>query len=201
MKTNNAIFSKLILIVPLVVIILLGAFLRFYGIAWDQDFHLHPDERFLTMVETSISPVSNIQEYFNTATSTLNPHNILDGNGNSVFPFFVYGTLPLFIVRYLAEWTGQAGYGQVYLVGRYLSGLFDIGTIILVFFIARKMSSKRWLPYLAAFLYACSVLPIQISHFFIVDNFSVFFSTLALFAAVNIWKAPLENEPASRFQN
>ena len=157
----------------------MGAFLRFYGIDWDKDFHLHPDERFLTMVETSISPVSNIEEYFNTSSSSLNPHNILDGNGNSVFPFFVYGTLPLFIVRYIAEWTGQAGYGQVYLVGRYLSGLFDIGTIILVFFIARKMSSKRWLPYLAAFLYACSVLPIQISHFFIVDNFSVFFSTLA----------------------
>ena len=143
------------------------------------------------MVETSISPVSNISEYFNTATSSLNPHNILDANGNSVFPFFVYGTLPLFIVRYIAEWTKQAGYGQVFLVGRYLSGLFDIGTIILVFFTARKIFSKQWLPYLAAFLYACSVLPIQISHFFIVDNFSVFFSTLALFAAVNIWKAPL----------
>ena len=200
MKTNNTIFSKLLWIVPLVVIILLGAFLRFYGIAWDQDFHLHPDERFLTMVETSISPVPNIDEYFNTSTSTLNPHNVLDGNGNSVFPFFVYGTLPLFIVRYLAEWTGQAGYGQVYLVGRYLSGLFDIGTIILVFFIARKMSSKRWLPHLAAFLYACSVLPIQISHFFIVDNFSVFFSTLALLAAVNIWKAPIKNDPLQGFK-
>ena len=168
----------------------MGAFLRFYGIAWDQDFHLHPDERFLTMVETSISPVSNIGEYFNTAASSLNPHNILDDSGNSIFPFFVYGTFPIFLVRYIAELTGQAGYGQVYLIGRYLSGLFDIGTIILVFFISRRLFSKRWLPYLAAFLYACSVLPIQISHFFIVDNFSVFFSTLALFAAVNIWKAP-----------
>ncbi len=168
--------------------------MRFYGIAWDQDFHLHPDERFLTMVETSISPVSSIREYFNTAQSSLNPHNILDGNGNSVFPFFVYGTLPIFIVRYLAEWTGQTGYGQIYLVGRYLSGIFDIGTIILIFFIARKLSSKCWLPYLSAFLYACSALPIQISHYFIVDNFLVFFSTLSLLAAVNIWKAPLKKD-------
>ncbi len=190
MKIKNEIFLKYLLYASLVIIILMGAFFRFYGISWDQDFHLHPDERFLTMVETSISPVSNIKDYFNTDTSTLNPHNIMDGNGNSQFPFFVYGTLPLFLVRYLAEWTGQTGYGQVYLVGRYLSGLFDIGTIILVFFIARKISSKIWLPYMAAFLYACSVLPIQISHFFIVDNFLVFFSTLALLAAVNIWKAP-----------
>lgn len=182
------------------VIILLGAFLRFYGINWDQDFHLHPDERFLTMVETSISPVSNIQEYFNTASSNLNPHNILDANGNSVFPFFVYGTMPLFIVRYIAEWIGRAGYGQVYLVGRYLSGIFDIGTIVLGFFIAKKIFSKNWIPYLAAFLYACSVLPIQISHFFIVDNFSVFFSTFALLAAVNIWKTPSEKNQLPSYE-
>ena len=194
MKKNNAVLSKLALVILFIFIILLGAYLRIYGINWDQDFHLHPDERFLTMVETSISPVSSFQEYFNTATSSLNPHNILDANGNSVFPFFVYGTLPLFIVRYAAEWTGQTGYNQVFLVGRYLSGLFDIGTIILVFFFARKLFSKQWLPYLAAFLYACSVLPIQISHFFIVDNFTTFFSTFALYAAVNIWKSLSKND-------
>ena len=188
MKINSVLY-KLTLISCLIIIILFGAYLRITGINWDQDFHLHPDERFLTMVETSISPVSNIKEYFNTGTSSLNPHNILDANGNSVFPFFVYGTLPLFIVRYTAEWTGHTGYNQVFLLGRYLSGLFDIGTIFLVFFTARKLFSKQWLPYLAAFLYAFSVLPIQISHFFVVDNFTTFFSTLALYAAVNIWKS------------
>ena len=161
---------------------------------------MHPDERFLTMVETSISPVSSFQEYFNTDTSSLNPHNILDANGNSIFPFFVYGTLPIFIVRYVAEWTGQTGYNQVFLIGRYLSGVFDIGTIILVFFITRKLFSKQWLPYLAAFLYACSVLPIQISHFFIVDNFTTFFSTLALFAAVNIWKSPKKSDQVQPYK-
>ena len=102
MKTNHAFSSNFLAVIPIVVIILLGAFFRFYGINWDQDYHLHPDERFLTMVETSISPVLSIQEYFNTDLSSLNPHNVLDANGNSVFPFFVYGTLPLFIVRYIA---------------------------------------------------------------------------------------------------
>jgi hypothetical protein len=35
-------------------ILLGGALLRFQGINWDSGQHLHPDERFLTMVETAI---------------------------------------------------------------------------------------------------------------------------------------------------
>ena len=76
------------------------------------------------MVETAISPVDSLKEYFDTGTSTLNPHNILDGNGNQTYPFFVYGTLPIFIVRYIGEWLGMSGYGEIFILGRILSGLF-----------------------------------------------------------------------------
>jgi len=41
----------------LIAILLIGAYFRFVGIRWDDTFHLHPDERFLTMVETAITPV------------------------------------------------------------------------------------------------------------------------------------------------
>lgn len=164
----------------------LGIFFRIYGINWDEEFHLHPDERFLTMVISSITPVSSLNEYFNTDISRLNPHNILDFNNNSVFPFFVYGTLPLFLVRYVAELLGQTGYSEIHIVGRYLSGIFDAGTIILVFMIAQDLFKKKGLSLIASFLYACCVLPIQISHFFIVDNFTTFFATATLYAAVRI---------------
>ena len=37
--------------------LLIGFWLRFSGLNWDGDEHLHPDERFLTMVASaSISP-------------------------------------------------------------------------------------------------------------------------------------------------
>ncbi|MDO9122536.1 MAG: hypothetical protein Q7U31_12165, partial [Anaerolineaceae bacterium] len=39
----------------IIVILLIGAFFRFTGINWDDNYHLHPDERFLTMVESAIS--------------------------------------------------------------------------------------------------------------------------------------------------
>lgn len=173
-------------ILTLTAVLLLSAFFRFKGMRWDGNFHLHPDERFLTMVETSIQPVNSFSQYFNTEISSLNPHNVRDANGNSTFPFFVYGTFPIMLVRYVAEWLGMAGYNDVHIVGRALSGLFDVGTTLVVFLIAREIFRMRWLPFLAALFYACAILPIQISHFFIVDNFATFFSALAVLFAVRI---------------
>jgi hypothetical protein len=42
----------------LIGILLAGAYLRFVGMDWDADTHLHPDERFMTMVESAITPVT-----------------------------------------------------------------------------------------------------------------------------------------------
>jgi hypothetical protein len=169
-KLEKITSSKYLRLFMVILIFALGAYLRFTGLKWDQDFHLHPDERFLTMVETSISPVNSLKEYFDTGTSTLNPHNVRDVNGNQTYPFFVYGDFPIFMVRYVGEWVGMTGYGQIYLLGRFLSGLFDLGTVLVVFFIAQRSFKKFWLSWLAAFLYACSALPIQISHYFIVTT-------------------------------
>lgn len=162
----------------LVVVLLIGIYLRFIGVNWDENRHLHPDERFLTMVETGITPVQTLGEYFDTANSTLNPNN--RGYG-----FFVYGTLPIFIVRYVAEWLGQTGYDQVHLVGRQLSAVADLLTVFLVYLIALRLYNRR-VGLLAAALAAFSVLPIQLSHFFTVDTFTNCFGFLAVYSAVII---------------
>ncbi len=145
----------------LLLIILLGAFLRLDGIGWDESTHLHPDERFLTLVESSLQLPDTIGEYFDTENSPLNPHN--KGHG-----FFVYGTFPIFLVRYLAEWTGQSGYDQVQIVGRAVSTAFDLISIFIIFLIGERLFSRR-VGLLAALFGALSVLLIQHSHFFVVD--------------------------------
>lgn len=160
-------------------IIFLGAWFRFTGLNWDQNQHLHPDERFLTMVETSIVPVQGLGEYFDTARSSLNPAN----RGHT---FFVYGTLPIFVVRYLGEWLGQTGFDEIQLVGRAVSGTLDLLTVLLVYLIALRLYGRQRLALLAAAFSAFSVLPIQISHYFVVDNVTTFFLTLAMYAAVVI---------------
>lgn len=163
----------------LVIILLAGAYLRFVGQDWDQRFHLHPDERFLSMVETAITPVESIKDYFNTDTSSLNPHN--RGHG-----FFVYGTLPIFIVRYLAEWLNQTGYDEVTMLGRTYSSIVDLLTVVLVFLTALRLYKKQSLALLASAFYALAVLPIQLSHYWTVDTSTNFFGMLAIYLAVHI---------------
>lgn len=170
----------------LIVILLAGGYLRFVGISWDEDQHLHPDERFLTMVENNMSPVDSISDYFNTDQSTLNPHNV----GHS---FYVYGDLPIIVTRYLAEWTGMNSYDTVHVLGREISATLDLLTVLMVFLIGKKVYDRR-IGLLASAFYSLAVIPIQLSHFFAVDTFLCFFTSLAIYAAVSIYQEYREQD-------
>lgn len=163
--------------VLLIGVLFIGAYFRFIGENWDDVYHLHPDERFLTMVETSLQPVHNVGDYFDTTVSTLNPNNV-------GYSFYVYGTFPLFLVRYIGEAVGQTGYGQIHIVGRVVSGVFDMLTILFIYLIVKRLYKNHRLGLLAALFYSLAVLPIQLSHFFTVDTTASFFSVLTVYFAV-----------------
>lgn len=170
--------SRLV-VAGLLIVLLVGAGLRFHGLNWDDSHHLHPDERFLAIVGNAIRVPSNPLDYFDTKRSTLNPYN-------QGFDGFAYGTAPLFLVRWIAEQVGRASYDQLPSVGRALSAGFDVGTILLVFLLGRLVYGA--VPGLvAAALTATAVLHIQLSHFFAVDTFLAFATTLALYAAYRAW--------------
>ncbi len=179
--TRNSSRRALFFDVLLAAVLILGAYLRFVGIDWGQFQHLHPDERFLTMVETGISPVKNLADYFNTAVSTLNPNN--QGYG-----FFVYGDFPIILVRYIAGWLNQAGYDQVVLVGRVVSAIFDLLTVLMVYLVASRLYDRR-VGVLAAAFSSFAVLQIQLSHYFTVDIFTNFFTFLAFYFAARVLTA------------
>jgi YYY domain-containing protein len=171
--------AKMVLpIIILVMILCIGAYLRFIGLNWDENSHPHPDERFLTMVETALRIPSSVGEYFNTKESPLNPHNV-------GYTFFVYGTFPIFIVRFIAEWVGKTGYDQVQLVGRAAAASFDLISILLVYMIGSRLYKKR-VGLLAAAFTAFSVLLIQHSHFFVVDSFANTFILMGIYFAVRV---------------
>ena len=171
----------------LALVLLLALYLRTTGLDWDSGQHLHPDERFLTMVGSAIQPVHSLSEYFDTAHSTLNP-------ANKGFGFYVYGTLPLFIVRYVAGALHKADYGHINLVGRVLSALADLLTIFLVYLLGKRLFNRR-VGLLAATFSTFAVLQIQYSHFYAVDNFATMFGMLALYIAVLIAKRSPEVAP------
>ncbi len=179
-------WKSILVVVLLVTILLVGWSFRSMNNNWDESRHLHPDERYLSMVINAIEPVWTAREYFDTATSPLNP-------GNKDFGFFVYGTLPVFMVRYAGEWTGQVGYDLNTLLGRTMSAVADTITILLTFFIAKKLFN-RWVGLLSAALYAFAVLPIQLAHFMTVDSFTNTFAMLTVLVAVFILKRqPLQS--------
>ncbi len=193
----------------LILVLMVGTYFRVIGLNWDANQHLHPDERFLTMVESALQvrtcnvPATPIEacppdqihwlglgEYFNTATSTLNPQN--RGYG-----FFVYGDLPISMVRYVAEFVGQTGYDQVDLVGRQISVLGDLLTVLLIYIIAARLYNRR-VALLGAAFSALAVLQIQQSHFFTVDTVANFFIFLAIYFAVEI---VVSEKPLTDIQN
>ncbi|MDQ2869129.1 MAG: DUF2298 domain-containing protein [Acidobacteriota bacterium] len=159
-------------------ILVAGAILRFVGLAWDDAHHLHPDERHISMVEENLEAPKSIRNYFDSATSPLNPYNRKHDS-------FVYGTLPLFLTRAVAHAVHRPGYDGAYLVGRALSALFDLVTVWLTYLIARRFGGRR--PALAASaLIAFCPLAIQLAHYWTVDSFLTTFVAATLLGSVRI---------------
>jgi hypothetical protein len=142
---------------------------------WDADQH-HPDERFLTMVEPRCRspvrpevPAELCRSDECVAGWAITRHRHLAVPHNRGYGFFVYGDFPIILVRYVAEWLGQTGYDQVHLVGRQVSALSDLLTIVLIYVIAARLYDRR-VALLAAAFSSLAVLQIQQSHFFTVDT-------------------------------
>ncbi|MHB8683648.1 MAG: DUF2298 domain-containing protein [Dehalococcoidia bacterium] len=202
----SADWARVLVVVALGAILLLGGYLRLSSINWDDNGngisgHLHPDERFLTQILVDTRAPSSIANYFDTRTSPLNPYNIKHQDGTKQ-PTFVYGTLPLFMDKFVASHlhTLSFGYFSNYddydgynLAGRGLSAVFDIGTILFVFLLARELLDRR-AGLLAAFLYALSAFAIQNAHFFVVDPFVTFFATATIYLAVRSAKYGLKRD-------
>src|SRR3989344_1356548 len=174
-------FPQLILIA----IVFLGLFLRLLGLNWDQSQHLHPDERFLTMVVTEMKLPQSMGDYLDSSRSTFNPNNV-------GFNFFVYGTAPLTISKLAAHFFGMDNYNGITLIGRLLSAFYDFGVIFLVFKTVQLLEKKyqsisRKAKYYGAFLYAVAVLPIQNAHFFTVDSFLNLMAFAAFYSALRFY--------------
>ncbi len=162
----------------LAIILLVGGVLRFTGVDWDEGQHLHPDERYLTMVTDSLEWPDSLGQYLDSAENPLNPYN--HGYGS-----YVYGLSPVIVAKALGEISGYTGYGEVYLAGRVMSGIMDLLCVVFVFLIGRRLYDAR-AGLLGAFFMALSVLSIQHSHFFTVDPSTTFYVTVALYFAVRV---------------
>ncbi len=163
-------------------IIILAAILRLFNLNWDQGFHMHPDERAILLSVVQMKLPTTISQFL-TPQSSWNPH------------FFAYGSLPFYILRIAGDIAGFllhpsfAAYDRINLIGRILSALFDIGTIVLIFLLGRKLFSET-IGLLSSFFYTISVLAIQLSHFYAVDTLLTFLLTATLLILVHFYEKP-----------
>lgn len=169
---------RIVELLLLVGILLVAVYFRWTGLAWDNGYLFHPDERQIILVVSRIQLPSNPLEIFS-PESSLNPK------------FFAYGSLPLYLLRILlpfappstvvGPWEDDLLASWV-LFGRWLSGLFDLGTIILTYALGRRMYGAR-VGLISAALLAVTVLNIQLSHFYAVDTLLTFFTLGTLYFA------------------
>ena len=188
----------------LLVILITGLMMRLVGINWDQGSHMHPDERFLTTIAGAIGKPENLTSearercgetarqfaFFDTQCSIYNPNNISEGS-------YVYGTLPLFIINLAGQGAAAINlgglqtpahwltYDYIHLVGRFISALADVLTILVLYLIGKRLFTRNH-GVLAAGLYAFAALPIQLSHYWTVDIQSHLYAALAIYGAIEI---------------
>ena len=178
-----------------ILVLLSAGYLRLTGVKWGEGYHQHPDELFLVGVLDNLraqacdDPLISVDacpedqkhwlgigEYFNTANSTLNPHN-------RGYSFFVYGDLPMTLVRYAIEITSNDDIGVSKFFARQFSALADLFTIFILYLLVSKLYGRR-IGLFAATFSAFAVMQIQQSHFFTSDLFVNLFMFLAILFAV-----------------
>ena len=163
----------------LIAILVLALALRFYGLTWDAGFSYtpHPDERAILDKVLGVSPpgLGELRLLLDAEQSPWNPR------------WFNYGSLPLYVLK-VAQLVGEPfldDVNDVRALGRAVSGIADVATILAVYGIAALVFDRRT-GLLAAALTALAVIHIQLSHFFAVDTLQAMLAIAALYFMVRV---------------
>ena len=166
--------------VLLIAVLAIAVGLRFYGLSWDDGFSYtpHPDERAILDRVIGVSPpgLGEIGLLLDADLSPWNPR------------WFNYGSFPLYVLK-VVQIVGSPFLGDdandIRVLGRAVSGLADIATILVVYGIA-SLAFDRRTGLLAALLTALAVIHIQLSHFFAVDTLQAMFAIAALYFMIRV---------------
>jgi hypothetical protein len=156
--------------------------LRLTGLDWDEGHLFHPDERQILMVAGRLRFPWETPALLLSAESPWNPQ------------FFSYGSLPIYLLRVAADLAallrrGAGSPASVYVVGRALSALADVGTVGVLYLLGRRLYG-RGVALGGAALAAGAVLHIQLSHFYAVDTLLTLLVLATLTLAVGLVERP-----------
>ena len=186
------------LLLLLILVVALG--LRLYGIGWDSFHGYHPDERSIYMrADCMYDVLTEAQGYEHGSCYRNNPGMeagvpgpgaFLDADRSPLNPhWFPLGSVLIYLLvlfRSILEPFGDFGtLENISYVGRTLAALADVGSVLMVFLLGRRIFSQG-AGLLAAGLTALAVVHIQISHFYRPEPFLVFFLLASFWAMLRV---------------
>ena len=183
----------------LAAIVVVALALRLHGINWDDGYGFHPDERdiymradcmYALLTDAPNAPtcgylnehpdaepgLSGLRYFFDPERSPLNPH------------WFPLGSILIYALVFLRSivelFTDVGGFDMRY-AGRTLSALADVGTVLMVFVLGRRVYGRN-VGLLAAGLTALAVIHVQHSHFYRPETFTVLLTLASIWATLRM---------------
>ncbi len=152
--------SRLSLVV-LILIIFIGAYLRFHKLDWGNGYFFHPDEYHITAAVDRLN-----------FPTQMNPE------------LFSYGSFTVYLVYFgkiLAEvFIGPTSSIHPILIGRFFSALFSTLTILVIYLISRAIFERKLYRYLSTLLVALTPGVVQQAHFATPESILTFWILLTL---------------------
>ena len=183
----------------LAAIVVVGLALRLHGINWDGGYGFHPDERDIYMRSDCMYALltdnphagncgyladhpeaepglGGLRYFFDPERSPLNPH------------WFPLGSILIYVLvffRSVVELFTDIGGLEMRYVGRTLSALADVGTVLMVFVLGRRLYGRN-VGLLAAGLTSLAVIHVQHSHFYRPETFTVLLTLACIWATLRM---------------
>ena len=183
----------------LAAIVVVALLLRLHGLNWDDGYGFHPDERdiymrsdcmYALLTDAPHAPtcgylndqpqaepgLGGLRYFFDADRSPLNPH---------WFPLGSILIYALVFIRSVVElFTDVGGFDMRY-AGRTLSALADVGSVLMVFVLGRRLYGRN-VGLLAAGLTALAVVHVQHSHFYRPETFTVLLTLASIWATLRM---------------
>ena len=183
----------------LLAIIVVALALRFNGINWDGGYGYHPDERdiyarsdcmyrllanypdaascgYVADNPEAEPGLGGLRFLFDAERSPLNPH---------WFPLGSILIYALVFIRSVVELFTDVGGLDMRFAGRTLSALADVGSVLMVYVLGRRLYGTN-VGLLAAGLAALAVVHVQHSHFYRPETFTVLLTLAAIWATLRM---------------
>lgn len=185
--------------IALSLIVILALALRLHGLNWDAGYGFHPDERDIYMragcmyEALSSDPGYATCGYLNAEPQTVpgipSPGVFLDPEKSPLNPhWFPLGSMLVYLmvlIRSIVELFTDIPALDMRYAGRTISALADVGSVLMVFVLGRRLYGGA-VGLLAAAFTAMAVIHVQNSHFFRPETLSVLFTLVSFWAMLRM---------------